>query len=144
MVLRRWNLTMYTALGGLLLAVPHLIFGSRPGIAAGLLFIVLALLLSPWAFPRPLSASEAHERSARDGRPIIYWRPGCRYCLRLRIHLGRYGARAHWVDIWADPGAAAAVRTVAHGNETVPTVVISEQPFVNPDPRWLRSRLRNS
>ncbi|GGO20875.1 membrane protein [Micromonospora parathelypteridis] len=109
-----------------------------------LIFLALALLLSPWAFPRSVEAAEAQRASAADGRPIVYWRPGCRYCLQLRFSLGRLARRAHWVDIWLDPAGAAAVRAVASGNETVPTVVLAGQAVVNPDRAWLREQLRSS
>jgi hypothetical protein len=36
------------------------------------------------------------------------------------------------VNIWEDPDAAAFVRSVAGGNETVPTVTIGDDVFVNP------------
>ncbi|SCL47740.1 mycoredoxin [Micromonospora chersina] len=106
-----------------------------------LVFVVVAALFSPLAFPRSLPAAEARERSARDGRPVVYWRPGCRYCLRLRLRLGRRAGRAHWVNIWRDPDGAAAVRAVTGGDETVPTVVLGDEAVVNPEPGWLRDRL---
>ncbi|MEU4366061.1 glutaredoxin domain-containing protein [Micromonospora chersina] len=106
-----------------------------------LVFVVVAVLFSPLAFPRSLPAAEARERSARDGRPVVYWRPGCRYCLRLRLRLGRRAGRAHWVNIWRDPDGAAAVRAVTGGDETVPTVVLGDEAVVNPEPAWLRDRL---
>ena len=65
----------------------------------------------------------------------VYWRPGCPFCLWLRLVLRVRGARAQWVNIWDDPTAAAFVRSVADGNETVPTVVINGHPLVNPAPR---------
>ncbi|WNM38438.1 glutaredoxin domain-containing protein [Micromonospora halotolerans] len=106
-----------------------------------LVFAVLAVLFSPLAFPRSLPAAEARRRSARDGRPVVYWRPGCRYCLRLRWRLGRRAGRAYWVNIWRDPDGAAAVRAVTGGDETVPTVVLPGEAVVNPEPAWLRERL---
>ncbi|WP_299527838.1 glutaredoxin domain-containing protein [uncultured Streptomyces sp.] len=106
-----------------------------------LFFLFFAWLNSPLAFPRPLTAAEAQRRSADDGRPIVYWRPGCTYCMRLRMRLGRRGRRAHWVDIWRDPAAAAVVRAANDGNETVPTVFVAGRPHVNPDPAWVRDRL---
>ncbi|MEU9825311.1 glutaredoxin domain-containing protein [Micromonospora chersina] len=106
-----------------------------------LVFVALAVLFSPLAFPRSLPAAKARERSARDGRPVVYWRPGCRYCLRLRLHLGRRAGRAYWVNIWRDPDGAAAVRAVTGGDETVPTVVLRDEAVVNPEPAWLRDRL---
>lgn len=36
------------------------------------------------------------------------------------------------VNIWDDPEAAAFVRSVARGNETVPTVAVGEIAMVNP------------
>jgi hypothetical protein len=83
----------------------------------------------------PAGGSAAQQRSVDDGRPIVYWRPGCRYCLRLRVRVGWAGQRAHWVNIWTDPIGAAAVRAAAWGNETAPTVVVGELAFVNPDPK---------
>lgn len=35
-------------------------------------------------------------------------------------------------NIWEDPSAAQFVRSVADGNETVPTVVVGDQFWVNP------------
>ncbi|MEV0005462.1 glutaredoxin domain-containing protein [Micromonospora sp. NPDC050980] len=113
---------------------------GQPAVGA-LPFAVLAVLFSPLVFPRSLTAAQARLRSARDGRPVVYWRPGCTYCLRLRLRLGRNAGRAYWVDIWRDPQGAAAVREVTGGDETVPTVVLPDGPVVNPDPAWLRARL---
>ncbi|MET7475897.1 glutaredoxin domain-containing protein [Streptomyces sp. NPDC005648] len=109
-----------------------------------LLFMLLAAVNSPLVFPRSIDAAEARRRSAADGRPIVFWRPGCPYCLRLRMRLGRRARRAHWVDIWRDPEGAAAVRAVNDGDETVPTVVVAGRPHVNPDPAWVRERLSRS
>lgn len=50
-----------------------------------------------------------------------YTRPGCLYYLTLRAGLRRAGIVRREIDIWEDPGAAAFVRSVANGNETVPT-----------------------
>ncbi len=72
----------------------------------------------------------------------IYWRDGCPYCLRLRWAVRKSGSRATWVDIWADPDAAAYVRTTNDGgNEVVPTVVIDGVAHTNPDPGTVRAAL---
>ncbi|GIN03327.1 membrane protein [Planomonospora venezuelensis] len=127
---------------GLAVAARQLSAGS-PGAAAlwSLVFLLLAGALSPWAFPASITDAQARRRSAADGRPIVYWRPGCRHCLRLRLRLGRDARRLHWVDIWRDPDGAAAVRAAAGGHETVPTVVLAGVPHVNPDLVWLRRQL---
>lgn len=63
---------------------------------------------------------------------VVYSRPGCPYCFRLRRGLRRRGVEFTEIDIWQDPAAAAAVRAVADGNETVPTVHVAGQWLVNP------------
>jgi glutaredoxin len=54
----------------------------------------------------------------------VMWRPGCPFCALLLRGLDRTGLVHDRVDIWEHPEAAAWVRTVAAGNETVPTVRI--------------------
>ncbi len=135
-MLRRWGPTV------LFLALGALLWGSGESVFFFLAFALLAVLVSPLIFPRSIPAAEAQRRSARDGRAIVYWRPGCPFCMRLRTTLGVTSRRAYWVDIWKDPQGAAAVRAVADGNETVPTVMLAGAPHVNPDPRWLRAQLR--
>ena len=49
--------------------------------------------------------------------------------------LERHDVPHQRINIWDDPAAAAAVRAVANGNETVPTVVVGGQGMVNPDVR---------
>ncbi|MEU4338052.1 glutaredoxin domain-containing protein [Micromonospora lupini] len=142
---RRWTLAIVMATFGVVVLVAQLTAGLPVvGGVEFLILLVLALSLSPWAFPRSAGAATAQWASAADGRPIVYWRPGCRYCLQLRFSLGRLARRAHWVDIWLDPAGAAAVRAITGGNETVPTVVLGGQAVVNPDRAWLRERLRSS
>jgi mycoredoxin len=133
-MVRRWSVAALAALCGVLIAAAR--FGDgAPGTAALLLagFLVLAFVLSPLAFPRAAAAE--------DDRPVVYWRPGCVFCLRLRARLGADADRLRWVDIWQDPSAAAAVREITGGDETVPTVVIGGRGHVNPDPSWLRDQI---
>ncbi|MFB6935391.1 glutaredoxin domain-containing protein [Streptomyces chartreusis] len=139
---RAWFLPLLLVVGGSAVATTLFLDGS-PGAAAALLvvFVVLAGVNSPLIFPRSIGALEAQRRSAADGRPIVYWRPGCPYCMRLRVRLGRTARQAYWVNIWRDPAGAAAVRAVNDGNETVPTVVVAGQPHTNPDPEWAREHL---
>jgi glutaredoxin-like protein len=70
---------------------------------------------------------------ARVSAPVtVYWRPGCPYCRRLRQDLRRIGLPAREINIWEDRSAAETVRSVADGNETVPTVVVGDRAMVNP------------
>lgn len=63
---------------------------------------------------------------------VVYWRPGCGFCWRLLRRLDRAGIAHTRVDIWENPEAAAFVRSVAGGNETVPTVTVGASAMVNP------------
>ncbi|MEV3915056.1 glutaredoxin domain-containing protein [Streptomyces canus] len=141
-MMRAWILPMLLVLSGSAVATGQIFKGS-PGTAAALLLVFLALagVNSPLIFPRSIGAQEAQCRSAVDGRPVVFWRPGCKYCIRLRIRLGRSGRQLHWVNIWRDPAGAAAVRAANDGNETVPTVVVAGRPHTNPDPAWVREQL---
>ena len=65
----------------------------------------------------------------------VCWRPGCPYCAALRRGLRRAGLITTEVNIWTDPAAAAVVRSIAGGNETVPTVVVAGNGLVNPKVR---------
>ena len=60
-----------------------------------------------------------------DGAVTVMWRPGCPFCSMLLARLERSGLAFDRVDIWSEPAAAAWVRTVADGNETVPTVRVA-------------------
>ncbi|WP_327696042.1 glutaredoxin domain-containing protein [Streptomyces sp. NBC_00459] len=144
-MMRAWILPMLLVLSGSAVATGQIVKGS-PGAAVALLlaFLVLAGVNSPLIFPRSIGAQEAQRRSAVDGRPVVFWRPGCKYCIRLRIRLGRGARQLHWVDIWRDPAGAAAVRAANDGNETVPTVVVAGRPHTNPDPGWVREQLSPS
>jgi hypothetical protein len=139
---RAWTPPLILVLCGSAVAT-GLVLSGKPNPAWAVLawFLLLAFVYSPLSFPRSIGAAEAQRRSAADGRPVVYWRPGCAYCLRLRMRLGRSARRLHWVDIWRDPAGAAAVRAVNDGNETVPTVVVAGRPYTNPDPAWVREQL---
>ncbi|GAA3364443.1 glutaredoxin domain-containing protein [Saccharopolyspora gregorii] len=63
---------------------------------------------------------------------IVYTRPGCPFCTSLRAGLRRQGLEYRDVDIWQEQDAAAVVRSIADGNETVPTVVLGDWTAVNP------------
>jgi len=62
----------------------------------------------------------------------LYWRPGCGFCARLDRTLEPTGIAINRHNIWESDDAAAFVRSVANGNETVPTVQIGETSMVNP------------
>lgn len=77
--------------------------------------------------------SDAVQRSG-DATQVVefYWRPGCPFCAMLDRGLRRTRLPVREVNIWADEGVAARVRSVAGGNETVPTVFVGATALVNP------------
>lgn len=104
----------------------------------------LAVVASPMAKAGNNTHAQASELLSlpEDDRPVVvYHRPGCTYCARLRLILTGVRSRAIWVDIWDDPEAAAFVRSVNDGNETVPTVLLDGRPHTNPNPFDVRRAL---
>lgn len=67
-----------------------------------------------------------------DSAITVYWRRGCFFCTALLEGLTRAGVPFDLVNIWEDPAGAAFVRSVAGGNETVPTVRVGSMALVNP------------
>lgn len=66
---------------------------------------------------------------------IVYWRPGCMFCGSLLPVLEATDLTIERRNIWDDPADAAFVRSVAGGNETVPTVVVGDVALINPTAR---------
>lgn len=83
------------------------------------------------------------EPTGADARVVHgYWRPGCVFCVMLRWRLGRTDLPVEWRNIWQDERAAAYVRSVADGNETVPVVSVAGQTLVNPSVRQVLDLVR--
>ncbi len=82
--------------------------------------------------------------NTRRREVTVYWRPGCPFCTGLLFRLDRAGISHRKVNIWEDAEAATFVRSVAEGNETVPTVLVGDRALVNPSFRELRTALRRT
>jgi mycoredoxin len=76
-------------------------------------------------------------------RLVVYTRAACPYSMRLERRLRRAGITYDRIDIWADGEAAAFVRSVARGHETVPTVIVDGEVLVNPRPDLVIGLLRD-
>lgn len=130
----------------LLAAAVAVVDAVRAGDVTGAVgYGALGLAIAWWLSPRQGGRSARHEevmsRAEADREVVVYWRPGCVFCARLRGRLGRAGRKATWVNIWQDEAGAAYVRSVNDGDETVPTVVIDGEPHTNPDPQRVLDRL---
>lgn len=79
-------------------------------------------------------APDGVDRYVTDTTDAItfYWRPGCGFCIGLERGLSRIGVPLDKRNIWDDAEAAATVRGIANGSETVPTVVVGDARLVNP------------
>ena len=73
----------------------------------------------------------------------FYWRPGCPFCMNLERNLNKLDLPLNKKNIWESDGHAATVRSIADGNETVPTVVIGEAKMVNPSANQVLQALSN-
>ncbi len=129
---------------GLLLAA----WEARQG-QVGTALVTMALLgavawwMSPWRAPGGATQHEVDQVPEGERGVVVYWRPGCPFCERLRHRLGAAGrAQVTWVDIWRDPEAAAYVRGVNNGDETVPTVVAGGIAHTNPPAEAVLEMLR--
>ncbi len=71
----------------------------------------------------------------------VYWRPGCPYCVRLRLGLRLTRTPHELVNVWDDAEASAFVKRHNDGNELVPTVAVGEQVLSNPGLRQVRRAL---
>lgn len=72
---------------------------------------------------------------------IVYWRPGCPYCVTLRLGLRLTRTPHRLVIIHQDSGAAAVVREHNGGDELVPTVDVDVGFLSNPSVSAVRAAL---
>ncbi len=135
-VIGRWWPSIVVVLG----AVAVLIASSGPvSIVIAVLLIGYALMISPAFFPRSAELEGALEQAKAGRAPLVFWKPGCIYCIRLRIAVGRTGRRMSWIDSSVDEGAEAIVRSKNGGDHTTPTVMFEDQTRTNPDAGWVRA-----
>ncbi|MGX6604024.1 glutaredoxin domain-containing protein [Micromonosporaceae bacterium Da 78-11] len=144
-LIRRWRGSAVVIAAATAIAVTAVTGGNQAiGILLTVLFLCVAFLVSPLLFPGGPDWRTAQQLARTRGVPLILWKPGCWYSIRLRLALRAAGRRAIWVDIWADEEAAAATRELNHGNETTPTVITTDGARTNPDPSWVNTQLEAS
>ncbi|MGI8459376.1 MAG: glutaredoxin domain-containing protein [Propionibacteriaceae bacterium] len=141
-LVRRWWPAVLIAACGVWFVVSNVASGHPvAGAVVGIALAAIAWGLSPLIFPRDEGWTESERRARTSGVPLILWKPGCSWCIRMRIALGRAGGRAVWVDIERDPEAAAQTRARNDGDETTPTVIALAGTRTNPSPAWVRDQL---
>ena len=137
-VIRRWWLPGVVLVAAVfLLTVPR----SVVSFVVAVFMVVYAWVLSPAFFPKGADLQVALKRAAAGRAPLVLWKPGCTYCIRLRARLGLAGRRMSWVDSSVDEQARAVVRSANGGDHTTPTVIFRNETRTNPDAVWVRSLL---
>ena len=71
----------------------------------------------------------------------VYWRPGCPFCLKLRLGLRLTRTPHQLVDVREDPEASAFVKRHNGGDEVVPTVAVGDRVLNNPSVREIQRAL---
>lgn len=141
----RRNFGVSVILAGLIVVVIN--FSSGDVAFATILLIVLAAALTALLWwtragrAGPHISHAAARAAAGDHDVIVYWRPGCRYCDRLRLGLGATRRDVSWVNILRDPEAAAFVATYRDGNYTVPTAVTGAGEMIEATPACIKAQL---
>jgi mycoredoxin len=141
MRLDRWLPLLVALVAGLAVAVASFLDGQE----AWAVVIVLAFAaLAWWSWPNRTGTHLSHaqaQATAGDGDVIVYWRPGCHYCSRLRFGLGRQRSDVTWVNIWRDGEAASFVAARRDGTETVPTAVTGAGELLPATPQAIKAQL---
>ena len=104
-------------------------------IVSALLMIVLMLpsLRATRVRSRPYAQAQG---TVDAGGVVVFWRPGCQYCMTLLKALTpEERGRVHWVNIWQEPEAAAALEALharrdGHAHQAVPTAWTRRRDYV--------------
>jgi glutaredoxin len=119
----RWRQVAVILVAAALLVAGQVIAGD-PVVAAVIVAVLVPLAWWNWPNRRGRHVSHRQAQAEVGGEGVIvYWRPGCPYCARLKLALRPVGHEVTWVNIWQDAEAASYVAGHRDGNETVPTAV---------------------
>jgi hypothetical protein len=132
-------------MAGLVVVVINYIQGDAvfATILLALLGLLLGLLLW-WTWPGRGGAHISHaaaQAAASDGDVIVYWRPGCVFCDRLKLGLGSARHDVSWVNILKDSEAAEFVTICRDGNVIVPTAVTGAGVVIDATPAAIKAQL---
>lgn len=117
--------------------------------------VLMVLLMLPYLrATRVRSRPFAQAQGTVDaGGVVVFWRPGCQYCMTLlKVLSPEERDRVHWVNIWQEPEAAAALEALharrdGHPHQAVPTAWTRRRDWVvasEADRGRLRERLRQT
>lgn len=125
--LDRWRPALTNAVSALALAAAGWVFEGRLSIPV-LVGVLFALGWGWWVSPlRRATPHVPHSEAVRGASRrdlIVYWRPGCSYCIRLWNGLDDdVRTRLTWVNVMADLEASRYIRQFHDGDMVTPTAV---------------------
>ncbi|CAM3717934.1 hypothetical protein E4A47_04150 [Micrococcus flavus] len=116
--------------------------------------LMVLLMLPSLRATRVRSRPYAQAQGTVDaGGVVVFWRPGCRYCMTLiKTLTPEERGRVHWVNIWQEPEAAAALEALharrdGRPHQAVPTAWTRRRDWIvasEADRDRLRERLRQT
>ena len=71
----------------------------------------------------------------------LYGAEWCPDCRRASSYLDAQGVKYNYIDISKDENAATKVQEINNGKRIIPTVIINNQPFTNPNNAVLQKEL---
>lgn len=141
---RRW-IGVSAVMAGLIVVVINVVQGDVVfAILLLVLLVVVLVVLLRWTRVGHGGAHVSHvaaQAAADDGDVIVYWRPGCVFCDRLKLGLGSARHDVSWVNVLKDPDAAKFVANLRDGNETVPTAVTGAGVVIDATPAAIKAQL---
>ncbi|WP_242496718.1 hypothetical protein [Rhodococcus sp. Q1] len=63
-------------------------------VVTSVLLLAMAWVVSPLFFPHHVDDATARRDAVARGVPVVYWRPGCTFCIRLRATVRSRARRA--------------------------------------------------
>lgn len=144
----RWRPALINAGSAAVLAVVGWLVEGRLSVPV-MLGAAFALGWAWWVSPlRRAQPHVPHARAVADASPrdlIVYWRPGCSHCMRLRRALNAdVHARVTWVNVMADPDAARYIRQFHDGDMITPTAVTGAGRQVSATPESITTRVERA
>ena len=135
-------------LAGLIVVVINYLQGDTRQATILLVVLTAALgMLIWWTRGKgggPHISHAAAQASAGDNDLILYWRPGCIHCDRLKLALGRSNREVSWVNIHRDAEAAEFVAAHRNGNHTVPTAITGSGEMIDATPASINAYLKRT
>lgn len=146
--LDRWKPALVNAGSGVAVGVLGWVLEARLS-ALVLLAVAIALGWGWWVSPlRRAQPHVDHEQAmaqVRSRQLIVYWRPGCTWCIKLWRNLEPDERdRLLWVNVMADADASRYIRRFHDGAMVTPTVVTGNGRQVAATAEQIRARLQQS